>query len=68
MGAQAAFAEVSHTSPQVLRTMGVDPSRFALAAFSPDGRSILGSAPGTTEEVAKGSRLQDFPAVGPLGR
>lgn len=54
MGGRAAFAEVSHTTPQVLRTLGVDPGRFLLASFSPDGRSILGSEPGTTEEVAKG--------------
>jgi hypothetical protein len=54
LGGRAAFAEVSHTTPQALRNLGLDPDRFLLASFSPDGRKILGSEPGTTEEIAKG--------------
>lgn len=60
LGAQAAWANVSHTSPQMLRSFGVDPARFVLASFSPDGRSLLGSEPGTTEEVARGVAYKIF--------
>ncbi len=60
LGAQAAFADASHTDPQGLRNLGLDPNRFVLASFSPDGHSILGSEPGTTEEIAKGVSYKIF--------
>ncbi len=60
VGTRAAWADVSHTTPQSLKSLGLNPERFVLAAFSPDGRSLLGSEPGTTEEIARGISYKIF--------
>ncbi len=60
LGARAALADVSHTTPQGLKGLGLTPDRFVLASFSPDGRSLLGSEPATTEEIARGISYKIF--------